>query len=71
MSAFGGKADIPDQLFQCLLMTKVDIRNLSLPLPATRFLCARWKREIGALQSFGGSDAYVSHDLHGLNHRDV
>ena len=36
-----------------------------------RFLCARWKREIGALQSFGGSDAYVSDDLHGLNHRDV
>ena len=39
--------------------------------PCSRFLCARWKREIGALQSFGGSDAYVSHDLHGLNHRDV
>ena len=34
-------------------------------------LTARGKPEVGAAQGFGGSDANVFHDRHGLDHRDV
>ena len=33
--------------------------------------CARGKPKVGAAQGFGGSDANVFHDRHGLDHRDV
>src|SRR4029078_4695082 len=33
--------------------------------------CARGKPEVGAAQGFGGSDANVFHDRHGLDHREV
>ena len=34
-------------------------------------LSARGKPKVGAAQGFGGSDANVFHDRHGLDHRDV
>src|SRR6185312_10493336 len=35
------------------------------------YACARGKPKVGAAQGFGGSDANVFHDRHGLDHRDV